>query len=289
MTRSLESAAIVGEVYDRHIAVHFSGYETLEELAEDWPDGFYVWCVHERLTPLVDAFERLWLIDRMFGIKSLPLYGDDDAFVSRAEWLRLTHELVLVRLAGIRDLCALLVAAVFELGIEPRRVSIQRILRERVIRENEDLAATLQSLSDAVPDLRDERNKLIHHGVRRAFGEHRLFDIVSHCEAARRPMKVEPIAQPDGTTHEFHLETEHARIAGELEEEYATAAAELGELCMSVLDMLVTGVAPPLSRKAGWVARKPNKRMQTDDLLRSALTGLPFEFAADSRDIWQTR
>lgn len=28
----------------------------------------YVWVVHERLEPLVDAFNRLWLLDRMLRI-----------------------------------------------------------------------------------------------------------------------------------------------------------------------------------------------------------------------------
>jgi hypothetical protein len=174
----------------------------------------------------------------MLRIDALPLRGPDLAFVSRAEWLRLTHELLLVRLAAIRDLGALLVSAVFELTIPPPQITVGRLLRDPQVKMNSSLGATLKRLGAAAPDLREERNKLVHAGVRRAFGEYQLFDNASYMEAIGSAPIVEPFRRADGTLHHFDLATEQKTIAGELDRELQVTADELCEIVSGLLELL---------------------------------------------------
>ncbi len=239
MTWSIEKAELIGEVYDRHLAAWGSSYATLEDLEREWSDGHYVWTTHERLEPLVNAFERLWLLSRMLRIDTLPLKGRDNSFVSRAEWLRITHEIILVRLAGIRDLAALLVSVVLELGLPVYRVSIRALLRSNIIKSNVALVAALKRLAGAVPDLRNERNTLVHQGVRRAFGDYQLFDHISHMEALGNEVKVEPWTDESGHVRTFDLLIEQRRISAEFEAEFSASAMELREIVLELLAILV--------------------------------------------------
>ncbi len=238
MAWSIEKTELVGEIYDRHTAVHFSDYDSLSELESAWPDGHYVWQTHERLEPLVNAFERLWLIPRMLRINNLPLQGRDDAFVSRAEWVRITLEVMLVRLASIRDLSALLVAAVYELGLAPPRVNVTRLLGRTEVNANAELCSSLQRIAAAAPDERAERNRFIHEGIRRALGPHQLFDTVSHMEALGVAVNVEPLSGQDGETLAFDLATEHCRIVCEIERDFTATANELHAATEGLLEAL---------------------------------------------------
>lgn len=239
MTWTIEKAELVGEIYDRHLAVWGNSHATLEDLEREWSDGHYVWTTHERLEPLVNAFERLWLLSRMLRIDTLPLKGRDNSFVSRAEWLRITHELMLMRLAGIRDLAALLVSVVLEIGLPVYRVSVRALLRSNVIKGNIALVASLKRLEGAVPDLRKERNTLVHQGVRRAFGDYQLFDHLSHLEALGSDVKVEPWTDENGHVRTFDLLVEQRRISVEFEAEFSASATELREIVLELLAILV--------------------------------------------------
>src|SRR5690242_15391009 len=134
---SLEDAPIVGRVYDLATAVDLRDqFQTDEEMEEHWPDGLYVSRVNERLTRLVDSFERFWLIERMLKIDNLPILGRDDSFISRAEWLRITIDLQLVRLNSVRDLTLKVVTEVYELTIPPHRVSTRTVSKTTEIQAN---------------------------------------------------------------------------------------------------------------------------------------------------------
>lgn len=252
MTWSLENCELVGLIYDRHLAVSFSEYETLDALAKEWPDGFYVWCTHERIEPLVNAFSRLDLISRMLRIESFPLHGPNGAFVSSAEWLRVTNELILVRLSSIRDLVVLLVAAVHEIEVPEHGLTLGRLLKNPTVAGNAELAADLTRLARAGSNLRDERNRFVHEGLRRAFGDYQLFDTLAYMEASGIKTEVRPLVREDGSELSFELLAEHRTIARTLDEEFHSNAQTLHRLVVDIAAKLVPE----------WLARFEAKVMQ---------------------------
>jgi Cthe_2314-like HEPN len=157
-----DTHTFVGRIFDLSIVgMHF---DTYEELARH-PDCKYAFDVNGEVSSLVRRVESLNLAGDLLWPSPLP--QDFKNFpLSRYEWLTLAADVFLMRYVSVVDCALLVVNAVFELGLDPKRCSIENLRRRSVL----DLViALLQQMLDDQGDLRKERNARVHHGVERGF------------------------------------------------------------------------------------------------------------------------
>jgi hypothetical protein len=134
----LEGGELVGLLYNI-----LAPFQLTDHTYQDWddfgrkdPDFAYAWSVGSRLHVLEEAIIALRPIVQMLGVTEFPIPSKVRA-IDRYVWISATIDLALFRISVIRDCSYVLVNAVFELGINPRELSLRRLKREEVLREHQ--------------------------------------------------------------------------------------------------------------------------------------------------------
>jgi Cthe_2314-like HEPN len=165
---SIESSEFIGHIFDLSIIKYSEhDYETLIKIA---PDRAYVIDLEYRTQNLFHRFQSLNVVYKMLGINEFPVESSF-CHIYREEWIRATLDLLLSRFTSVRDCIYLLVAEVFELGLEPRKISLQNLLKNQSIGQHTDIYNLLDEISKIGKNLREERNENFHEGVQRSLGD----------------------------------------------------------------------------------------------------------------------
>ncbi|MBE7554934.1 MAG: hypothetical protein HS126_28115 [Anaerolineales bacterium] len=130
---SCEHSLFVGVVYDLAQPIHLRDYD-YDTLVSTAPDAAYIVDVEYRTQMLVNRFESLNMVYQMLALEELPLSTPLGA-ISRQNWVRITLDVLLSRLTSIRDCAFLLIAEIFELGLNPRDVSRRSLKNSSTISE----------------------------------------------------------------------------------------------------------------------------------------------------------
>lgn len=156
-----DNHCFIGRIFELSIvAYHFDSYE---ELAQ-YPDCKYVIDVNAALSGLARRVESLNMVGEMLWPEHLP--QNFKRFpMSRYQWLVVATDVFLIRYVSVVDCVLLLVNEVFELGLKPKQCNLKAFKRAVPIRIYE----ILQALLEAQGQLRDERNRRVHHGSERHF------------------------------------------------------------------------------------------------------------------------
>jgi hypothetical protein len=152
----------VGRIFD--LSIVGMRFETYDELAQ-YDDCKYAFDVNFELSTLVQRVESLNLVGDMIWPTSMP--EDFKEFpISRYDWLTVAADAFLMRYVSVVDCAQLLVNAVYELGLDPRKCTLENLTKKvgapQVIK-------ILEATRDDQGDLRKERNARFHHGSERGF------------------------------------------------------------------------------------------------------------------------
>jgi len=118
---SLDDSLFVGVTYDLSQPIYL-GDRDYETLLSEAPEAAYFLDVHYRVHALSRRFDSLNIVYSLLSFNDFPVSTPAGA-ISRANWVRITLDVLLSRLTSIRDCTFLLVAEVFELGLEPKSIS----------------------------------------------------------------------------------------------------------------------------------------------------------------------
>jgi hypothetical protein len=154
----------VGRIYDLSIiGGHFDTYEELACHA----DCKYAFDVNEELSRLTRRVESLNLAGGLLWPDPVP-----DNFkefpISRYEWLTVAADVFLMRYISVGDCALLLTNTIFEVGLEPRKCSLDNLKKREAPKDTIKLLEQIQTDQGA---LRNERNSRFHHGKERGFSE----------------------------------------------------------------------------------------------------------------------
>lgn len=205
-------------------------YQDRNDFVRNAPDFAYAWSVGGRLNVLEEAIIALRPIVQMLGVKEFPI-PSEVRDIDRYVWLSATIDLALFRVSAIRDCCYVLVNEVFELGINPRELSLRRLKREEDLKGTPVLEALL-TIDSIGTDLRAERNKRAHEGIQRPFGEDShdtlMFKLAAMYEGKGKD-----------TVQNFDLEHEYGNQVSLLLDAYVKNAEALREAVLEFQGRLV--------------------------------------------------
>ncbi len=123
----------------------------------------------------------------------------------------------------------MLVNEVFELGINPRELSLRCLQQEEVLKGTPVLEALL-TIGSIGKDLRAERNKRAHEGIQRPFGEDSYDTLI---------FRVAAMSEGKGSVQDFDLGQEYAKQVSLLYDAYLKDAEELREAVLQLQELLV--------------------------------------------------
>jgi hypothetical protein len=205
-------------------------YHDRDDFVRKDPDFAYAWSVGGRLNVLEEAIIALRPIVQMLGATEFPIPSDVRP-IDRYVWLSATIDLALFRISAIRDCCYVLVNEVFELGINPRELSLRRLKEEQVLKGTPILEALL-AVGSIGKDLRAERNKRAHEGIQRSFGEDSQETLIFKVAAMSE-------GKDSGMVQDFDLKREYAKQVSLLYETYVKNAEALREAVLHLQELLV--------------------------------------------------
>jgi hypothetical protein len=151
----------VGRIFD--LSIVGQHFDTYEELAR-YPDCKYAFDINSSVTILTRRMESLNVVGSMLWLKPLPPNFADFP-VSRYEWLTISADVFLMRYISVVDCALLLTNAIYEVGLDPKKCSIDN-LRKGV---SAKVITHLREMLDDQGDFRAERNARFHHGEERGF------------------------------------------------------------------------------------------------------------------------
>jgi len=217
---SLEESEFVGHLYDLAMPIHLGehDYNTLLSIA---PDRAYVVDVHYRVSRLVDRFNSLNMVYQMLAVENFPVPSSLQS-ISRENWVRIVLDVLLARLTSVRDCTYLLIAEVFELGLDPRNVS-RRTLRENSTIPNSPFHNLIDDIANIGRSLRDERDLHLHRGEERPLGE----DPITYKVASIFESWGQEISGTDQSGNPIDLEGKHKRVIEQIQTEFTATAQDL--------------------------------------------------------------
>jgi len=228
---SLEESEFVGHIYDLAVPVHLGehDYDTLLSIA---PDRAYVADVYYRISRLVDRFNSLNMVYQMLAVENFPLPSRLQP-ISRENWVRILLDVLLARLASVRDCTYLLIAEVFELKLDPRNVS------RRTLRENQQIPSNpfdnlIDDIANIGRSLRDERDLNLHRGDERPLGE----DPITYKVASIFESWGQELTGTDRFGNPVDLEGKHKQISEQIRTEFVSTAKDLERKLCELFDEL---------------------------------------------------
>jgi hypothetical protein len=238
----LEGGELVGLLYNI-----LAPFQLTDHTYQDWndfvrkdPDFAYAWTVGGRLHVLEDAIIALRPIVQMLGATDFPIPSKVRP-IDRFVWLNATIDLALFRISAIRDCSFVLVNEVFELGINPRELSLRRLKKKETMGGSQVLE-TLSTISSMGKDLRTERNRRAHEGIQRPFGEDSHDTLIFKVAAMTEEMG-------SGTVQDFNLEQEYANQVSLLHDTYIKDAEMLRDGVFQLQELLVEPFYDRFERK----------------------------------------
>ncbi len=229
---SLDDSLFVGVTYDLSQPIYL-GEKDYDTLASEAPDAAYLIDVHYRVHALSRRFESLNIIYSLLSFNGFPVSTPAGA-ISRANWVRITLDVLLSRLTSIRDCTFLLVAEVFELGLDPKSVSRSQLKKNPTILSIPSLADLIEDIADIGRSFRDERDLHLHRGEERPLGQDPdLYYTASAFEAFGRE-----IQGNDASGNPIDLKNDHKEIIEQLETEFTTTAKEFNNKIHILFDLM---------------------------------------------------
>jgi hypothetical protein len=151
--------------------------------------------------------------------------------ISRMDWLQVATDAMLLRFSSVRDCSFLLVNAVFELGIDDRKVALHRLRRNRALLGNRVLDP-IQKVADVGRELRHQRNKHAHAGIEpELIAASTMFRVACYGERMGQPF-----VGMDGRS--LPVEPEYRAIASGMLRVFSETAAQLQASLDSLFDEL---------------------------------------------------
>ncbi|MBI5032941.1 MAG: hypothetical protein HZB51_20665 [Chloroflexi bacterium] len=138
------------------------------------------------------------------------------------------------RLTSIRDCTFLLIAEVFELGLDPKSVSRFQLKRNPIILSVPKLPDLIEDIAEIGRSFRDERDLHLHRGEERPLGQDPdIYFAASAVEAFGQK-----IQGNDASGNPINLENDHKQVVEELESEFTAAAKEFNNKIHELFDLM---------------------------------------------------
>lgn len=229
---SLDDSLFVGVTYDLSQPIYL-GTRDYETLVAEAPDAIYLLDVHNRVHALSRRFESLNIIYNLLSFNGFPVTTPAGA-ISRANWVRITLDVLLSRLTSIRDCTFLLISEVFELGLDPKSVSRYQLKKDPTILSIPSLADLIEDIANIGRSFRDERDLHLHRGEERPLGQDPdIYSTASAFEAFGQQ-----IQGNDRSGNPINLEKDHKQVVEELEKEFTATAKEFNDKIHELFDLM---------------------------------------------------
>ena len=229
---SLDDSLLIGVTFDLSQPLYL-GERDYDTLVAQAPEAAYVIDVHSRVDALLTRFESLNIVYKLLSFNSFPVSTPSGA-ISRENWIRITLDVLLSRLTSIRDCTFLLIAEVFELGLDPKSVKRFQLKNNTTIAAIPILGNLIDDIANIGRSFRDERDLHLHRGQERPLGnDPDIYYIASAFEAFGQG-----IQGNDRSGNPINLENNHKQIVEQLEKEFTDTARELNNKIHELLDLM---------------------------------------------------
>lgn len=229
---SLDDSLLIGVTFDLSQPLYL-GDRDYDTLVKQAPEAAYVIDVHFRVGALLKRFESLYLVYKLLSFNGFPVSTPLGA-ISRENWVRITLDVLLSRLTSIRDCTFLLIAEVFELGLDPKSVKRFQLKSNAVIVAIPLLGNLIDDIANIGRNFRDERDLHLHRGQERPLGnDPDIYSIASAFEAFGQG-----IQGNDRLGNPINLENDHRQIVEQLEKEFTDTVKELSDKIHKLLDLM---------------------------------------------------
>lgn len=163
----LEENDFVWRIVEMAHAVHLWDRSlNYDELVRDNPHRAYVIAIEYRLERIVDRFKSVNVVDQMLAVRQLSI-SNPMRPISWYQWSRIILDVCLARVTSIRDCSFLFVSEIYELGLDPRKVSLKTI-KNTV--HDELVIEVCERIAGAARHFRDDRDRHLHRGEESDFG-----------------------------------------------------------------------------------------------------------------------
>jgi len=229
---SLDDSILIGVTFDLSQPLYL-GDRDYDTLANEAPEAAYVIDVHFRVGTLLKRFESLYLVYKLLSVNNFPISTPSGA-ISRENWVRIALDVLLSRLTSIRDCTFLLIAEIFELGLDPRSVTRFQLKSNAVIASIPSLGNLIDDIANVGRSFRDERDLHLHRGQERPLGnDPDIYSIASAFEAFGQGVQ-----GTDYSGNPINLENDHKQIIEQLEKEFTDTVKELSDKIHELLDLM---------------------------------------------------
>lgn len=229
---SLDDSLFIGVTYDLSQPLYL-GDRDYDTLVSQAPEAAYVIDVHFRVHALLTRFESLNIVYKLLSLKSFPI-STPSGTISREYWVRITLDVLLSRLTSIRDCTFLLIAEVFELGLDPKGISRFQLKNNPTISSMPSLGNLIDEIANIGRSFRDERNLHLHRGQERPLGQDPdIYSVASAFEAFGQEIKGN-----DSSGNPINLENEHKQVIEQLETDFTETAGEFNNKIHELLDLI---------------------------------------------------
>jgi hypothetical protein len=220
---SLDNSLFVGVTYDL-LQPLYLGDKNYESLRLEAPEAAYLLDVHYRIDLLSRRYESLNIIYSLLSFSDFPISTPAGA-ISRTNWVRITLDVLLSRLTSIRDCTFLLIAEVFELGINPRIVTRSQLINNPTILSVLPLPDLIEDIAGIGRNFRDERDLHLHRGEERSLGQDPvIYYIASALESFGQNVHVN-----DSSGNPINLDNDHKQLVEEIKTEFIGVSTEVNE------------------------------------------------------------
>lgn len=228
---SLDDSLFVGVTYDLSQPIYL-GDRDYATLVEEAPEAVYLLGVNYRVHALSRRFESLNIIYSLLSFNGFPIPTSAGA-ISRANWVRITLDVLLSRLTSIRDCTFLLIAEVFELDLDPKSVSRYQLKKDPNILSVPPLTDLIEDIANIGRSFREERDLHLHRGEERPLGQDPdIYYMASAFEAFGQK-----IQGNDRLGNPINLENDHKQVIEELEKEFTATAKEFNDKIHKLFDL----------------------------------------------------
>jgi hypothetical protein len=208
------------------------GPHSYDELLKVARHRAYALEVEHRLFALVERFKSLYFVDALLSFREFPFYTPGGV-LSREQWVRIACDVMLARLTSIRDCVFLLVEAVYQLGMEPREVTLRSLMSRPL---PDQLRTVLREIAMSARSTRDHRDRHLHRGEERPlFDPHAVYKSASLSELYR-PAGPNEVDLGDGRITDLHAI--HDEVVQGILDEYHRAADELFTATKKVFELI---------------------------------------------------
>ena len=229
---SLDDSLFIGVTYDLSQPIYL-GDRDYDTLVSEAPEAAYIIDVHQRVHALITRFESLNIVYKLLSFNSFP-FSTPSGAISRENWVRITLDVLLSRLTSIRDCTFLLIAEVFELGLDPRNVTRLQLKNNASIVSVPSLGDLIDDIANIGRNFRDERDLHLHRGQERPLGQDPdVYYIASSFEAFGQG-----IQGNDRSGNSINLKKDHQQIIEQLEAEFTATTEEFSNKIHELLDSM---------------------------------------------------